>query len=157
MSERVLTHFIDKMGVELLFVIGLLVIFAYVAVKAFPMIKSFGQEKIDNAHEVEMRRLDMEDAREKRKADEFEKQTELDRKRTEVIGQQNEILNRLSATNEAQTLQMASLSASLEDSKNRSKDLDNVVKDTNSMVKDIHAIVMQDNNRYNKRSDPNAN
>lgn len=137
-----LVHFIDKMGVELLFVIGLLVILAYIAVKTIPAYKELKSKKIDVDKAIAEKQLEIESAREIRKADEHTKDLERDRARTEQIAQQNVILESMSRGFEAQQIQLTALTTALEDSKTNSRSMGETVEDTNHMVSDIHRIVV---------------
>ena len=149
-NNDVFARFIDKMAGELVFVIGILCIIAYVAIKAIPMFKELQIQKYNLRHDEEMRRLDIEDRRESRKTEEWQREDERDRARTEVIASQNDILSNIVRSNEAMTLQMATLNTSLDDSKYRSRALSETVNDTNHMVSEIHtAIVTKDH--YSKK------
>lgn len=126
-----------------LFVIGILAILAYVVIKVIPMVKELRLKKIECELEIKMRTLEQNDAREKRKADEFQQELQRDKERTEVIGKQNEILEHLARSHDNDAVQMSALIASLEESKTRSRELGATVKDTNNKVSEIHTIIMK--------------
>lgn len=139
-SDSVLIHFIDKMGVELLFVIGVLIILTYIAIKAIPMFKELRIKKLDNEQVLAEKKLVIDETREKRKAEEHQQDLERDQARTEAIAAQNEILTTLARGFEAQQIQLATLTTALEDSKTHSRSLGETVDDTNQVVHDIFKI-----------------
>lgn len=126
-----------------LFVIGILAIFAYIAIKTIPMIKEIRLKKIECDNEIQRLTLEQTNAREKRKAEEFQQELQRDKERTEVIGKQNEILEHLARSHDNDAVQMSALIASLEESKTRSRELGETVKDTNNKVSEIHTIIMK--------------
>lgn len=142
-SDDVMIKFIEGIGPEFLFCIGFLVILAYVVVKAIPMFKEIRLKKIEHDVDIDNKKLELEQKREARKADESQREDDRNLDRIRVIGQQNEILSALVRSNDAMTVQMATLNASIEDSKDRSRALVGTVKDTNGMVHDIHKIIMK--------------
>lgn len=142
-SDNVTIRFIDKMGPELLFCIGMLVIIAYIAVKAIPTLKELRILKIDHDAEVAMKNLHIKEMQEQRMAEDAKREDERDRARTEVIGKQNEIQTNLARTIEGQSIQMAALVASLEESKQRSRAVGDTVMDTNHMVSEIHTMIVK--------------
>lgn len=142
-SDDVMFRFIDKMGPELLFCIGMLVIIAYIAVKAIPMLKELRIIKIEHDSEVNMKTLHIKEMQEQRMAEDAKREDERDRARTEVIGKQNEIQTNLARTIEGQSIQMAALVASLEESKQRSRAVGDTVMDTNHKVSEIHTMIVK--------------
>lgn len=142
-SDNVMSHFIDKINApELVFTIGIVAIAAYVAVKFIPMMKELRLKKIENDAAIKMKELEIEEAREKRKAEEAMREDERDRARTEVIGKQNEIQESLVRSLDGQAIQMAGLISSLDESKMRSRDMGETVNDTNIRVREIHTMIM---------------
>lgn len=153
-NDDALIRFIDRLGPELLFCIGILVILAYIAVKSIPMIKDIRLEQIKSKNELDKERLELDRQREINVIEQSKKEDERDRARTEVIATQNDILSNLIRSNEAMTVQIASLNSSLLDSKDRSKSLGKTVDDTNKKVTDtnrmvceMHKAVLQDYRR----------
>lgn len=128
---------------ELLFVIGILLILAYVAIKSLPMVKEIKMRKLDHDAEIELQKIENDRMREERKAKEFQQEMERDRARTEVIGKQNEIQDTLARSIEGQSIQMATLISSLEESKIRSRTMSDKVMDTNTKVNEIHAMIVK--------------
>lgn len=150
-NEDVFVRFIDKLGPELLFCIGILVILGYITVKAIPMVKEIRLEQIKAKKDLDKERLELDRQREANAAEAAKKEDERDRARTEVIGTQNDILSNIVRSNEAMTVQMASLNSSLLDSKDRSRilgekvaDTNDKVTETNLMVREIHSIVKKE-------------
>lgn len=141
-SDEVMTSFIDKMGVELLFVIGLLCILAYVAIKTIPSYKELRMRKLDNDKEIAEKQLDLEAKRETRKSEEHQKDLERDQARTEQIAEQNTILETMARGFEAQQVQLSALTAALEESKSNSRSMGETVADTNKMVTEIHHVII---------------
>lgn len=155
MSDDILIRFIDKMGTEFLFCIGIIAILAYTVVHAIPIVKEIRIKQIDAKSEEAKNKLEFEREREKQRAEEARREDERDRARTDVIATQNDIFTNVIHSNEAMTIQLSALITALTDSKDRSrilgdtvKDTNNIVTDTNGMVKDIHDIFMK--NQTNK-------
>lgn len=141
--EDVFIRFIDRMGTELLFCIGIIAILAYIAVKAIPIARDIRLKQIEYKMEVDKERLEIDRQREINAVEAAKKEDERDRARTEVIGTQNNILSNIVRSNEAMTLQMSSLNTSLMDSKDRSKILGETVNDTNKKVTDTNRMVSE--------------
>lgn len=141
--EDVFIRFIDRMGTELLFCIGIIAILAYIAVKAIPIARDIRLKQIEYKMEVDRERLEIDRQREINAVEAAKKEAERDRARTEVIGTQNNILSNIVRSNEAMTLQMSSLNTSLIDSKDRSKILGETVNDTNKKVTDTNRMVSE--------------
>lgn len=145
MPEASIFHkYIETLGSPwFLFVIGILVIFAYIAIKTIPMIKEIKLKKIESDSEIQRMTIEQTSIREKRKAEEFQQELQRDKERTEVIGKQNEILENLAKSHDNQAIQMSALVASLEESKVRSREMSETVKDTNNKVSEIHTIIVK--------------
>ena len=131
---------------ELIFCIGIIAILAYVSIKAIPTAKEIKLRRIDSDEKLAMQKISFEEEREKRKAEEFREELARDRARTEVIGRQNEIQEALARSIDSQTIQMASLIAGLDESKNRSRIMSETVEDTNSKVREIHTMIVKARN-----------
>lgn len=143
-GDSVFHKYIETIGSPwFLFVIGVLIIFAYIAIKTIPMVKELKLKKIECDNEIQCMTLEQANMREKRKAEEFQQELQRDKERTEVIGKQNEILEHLARSHESETIQMSALIASLEESKARSREMGEVVKDTKDMVSEIHTIIVK--------------
>ena len=149
MPEASIFHkYIETLGSPwFLFVIGILVIFAYIAIKTIPMIKEIKLKKIESDSEIQRMTIEQTSMREKRKAEEFQQELQRDKERTEVIGKQNEILENLAKSHDNQAIQMSALVASLEESKVRSRELGETCKDTKEMVSEIHTIIVKSANK----------
>lgn len=143
MYDDAAARFIDKMGPELLFCVGILIIIAYVVVKAVPMVRDIRLKQIETKNELDKERLELDRIRENNANENAKKEDERDRARTEVIATQNDILTNLVRGNEAMTIQLASLNASLIDSKDRSKGLGETLEDTNKKVTDNHRMIAE--------------
>lgn len=143
-SDNMVNGFIKGLNApEFVLVIGILLILAYVAIKAIPMLESVRLTRLENEKEIEMKKIENDQRREERKANEFQKELEINRQRTEVIGKQNEILESLTRAADSQTLQMAGLMASIEESKVRSRSMGDTIKDTNCKVSEIHTMIVK--------------
>ena len=143
-KDVVLKEYIESLGSPwFLFVIGVLVIFAYIAIKTIPMIKELKLKKIECDNEIQRMTIEQTNLREKRKAEEFQQELQRDKERTEVIGKQNEILEHLANAHDSEAVQMSALIASLEESKTRSRELGETCKDTKEMVSEIHTIIVK--------------
>ena len=142
-GDTVFNKYIDTLGSPwFLFVIGILVILAYVAIKTIPIVKELRLKRIECDSKFQLRTLEQNEAREKRKAEEFQQELQRDKERTEVIGKQNEILENLARSHDNQAVQMSALIASLEESKTRSREMSETCKDTNRKVSEIHTIIV---------------
>lgn len=143
-GDSVFHKYIEGLGNPwLLFVIGILAILAYIAVKTIPMVKEIRLKKIECDSEIQRMTLEQASAREKRKADEFQQELQRDKERTEVIGKQNEILEHLAHSHDNDAVQMSALIASLEESKLRSREMGELTRDTNEKVSEIHTIIVK--------------
>lgn len=143
-KDAVLKEYIESLGSPwFLFVIGVLIIFAYIAIKTIPMIKELKLKKIECDNEIQRMTIEQTNLREKRKAEEFQQELQRDKERTEVIGKQNEILEHLANAHDSEAVQMSALIASLEESKTRSRELGETCKDTKEMVSEIHTIIVK--------------
>lgn len=143
-GDTVFNKYIESLGSPMfLLVIGILVILAYIAIKAIPMIKEIKLRKIECDADIKRLTLEQANVREKRKADEFQQELQRDKERTEVISKQNEILENLAKSHDNQAIQMSALVASLEESKVRSREMGAIVKDTNNKVSEIHTIIVK--------------
>lgn len=145
MPEASVFHkYIETLGSPLfLLVLGVLAIFAYIAVKTVPMIKEIKLKKIESDSAIQRLTIEQTSMREKRKAEEFQQEMQRDKERTEVISKQNEILENLAKSNDNQAIQISALVASLEESKVRSREMNETVKDTNNKVSEIHTIIVK--------------
>lgn len=145
-SDTMIDRFIKGLNSpEFVLVIGILIILAYVAVKSLPMLESIHLTKLENEKNIETMKIEHEQRCEERKANEFQKELELNRQRTEVIGKQNEILESLTRSADSQTLQMAGLMAAIEESKIRSRNMGDTINDTNNKVSEIHTMIVKAN------------
>lgn len=143
MPTQVLLSFIDKLGPELLFCIGIIGILAYIAVKSIPIVRDIRLKQIDYKMDLDKERIELDRLHEENSVEAAKKEDERDRKRNEVIAAQNEIMSSLVRSNEAMSVQLASLNASLLDSKDRSKLLGETVNDTNHKVTDTNRMVSE--------------
>lgn len=145
-GDDVLKRYIESFDSPwFLLVIGILIIIAYVVVKTIPMVKELRLKKIDADTEIKRLSIEQENAREKRKAEEFQQQMKLDKERTEVIGKQNEILEHLATSHDNEAIQMSSLISSLDESKLRSREMGETIKDMHGMVSEIHTVIVKAN------------
>lgn len=164
-SDNMVENYINGLTPEFLFVVslalGILGILAFVAVKSVPMFERIKTHKAECDKEVSLKNLEIETMREnqkieefsqklkieyqreERKAQEFERQLQADKERTEVIGKQNDIIDSLVRSSDAQVTQMSALMAQLEESKIRSRAMGDTIKDTNTKVSEIHTMMVK--------------
>lgn len=164
-SDNMVENYINGLTPEFLFVVslalGILGILAFVAVKSVPMFERIKTHKAECENQVALKNLEIETMkenqkieefsqklkieyqREERKAREFERQLQADKERTEVIGKQNEIIESLVRSSDAQVTQMSALMAQLEESKIRSRTMGDTIKDTNTKVSEIHTMMVK--------------
>lgn len=132
-SDNVLVKFLEHLSSPpLVFAIGVICILAFLAAKSIPVFR-----------EISLKRIEIEELREKRAAEERRLEDQRDRSRTEVIAKQNEIMESLVRATDGQAIQMAGLIASLEESKNRSRAIGDTIEDTNSKVSEIHTMIVK--------------
>lgn len=115
-----------------LFVIGVLCIMAFVAIKAMP----FWQE-------VKSRQLDIEAEREKRKAEEAHMRDERDRENAAIAARQVDAQERSTAAINGISAQMAVLSGRLETSQHGSQHMGDTVETMAAQVNEIHGAVLK--------------
>lgn len=140
--ENAAVAFIEAMGnlgAGYLFAIGIICVLAYVVIKAMPMINDW-----------QLKRIEIEQQREERKAREELSREQRDRERSELEGrwltqyahatsvqeQTNSIIQQTNAVVEGVSKQMDALSSALEDSKNRSHEM-------SLQVAEIHESVVR--------------
>lgn len=112
-------------------VIGLVAILAWVAAKAMPFLK-----------EIQLKKLELEQAREVRKAEEAQSLHERERERAKLTAQMIETQDRSNNVMEALTTQIAVMNATLEESKHRSRSMGQTVDKMAEQVKEVHTVVM---------------
>lgn len=140
MSDGVLESYIAGVNSpEILAVLGVMVI---VAVWVVPMVKELTKTKLQNDYDLKLKGIEIEQEREKRKAEEAVRHDANERERLRSIGVQNQILTGLQATMETVAGQQALNNASLDESKERSRELGRTVSDTNAKVTEIHNALM---------------
>lgn len=112
-------------------VIGLVAILAWIASKAMPFIR-----------EIQMKKLELEEAREARKANEAQSLHERERERSELTARMIETQNRSNEVMEGFSTQIAVMNATLEESKHRSRDMGHTVTEAAERIKEIHTVVV---------------
>lgn len=132
-NDGVLVRFLELLNTpSLIFTIGVIAIMAFLVAKALPMFR-----------EISLKKIEIEEMREKRKVEERQSEEKRERARVEMIATQNEIMSSLVRTTDGQAIQMAGLIAAIEDSKNHSRELSETVEDTNSKVTEIHTVIVK--------------
>ncbi|WP_303202837.1 hypothetical protein [Raoultibacter timonensis] len=114
-----------------LFVIGVLLILAAVVVKVLPVYR-----------ETKLKRIEIEAEREKRKAEEARMQNERERERTAIAAKQVEAQNNSTAAMNAMTAQMSVLTAGIDESKYRSREMGAAMGAMATQVDEIHGAVV---------------
>nr|DAV56318.1 MAG TPA: hypothetical protein [Caudoviricetes sp.] len=144
MSDNVIESYIAGVQApELLAVIGIVAIIAYVAVKSIPMMKELRTANQQNDYDLKLKELDLEQRREDRMAEEASRHDENERERIRSIGVQNQLLAGLQSTIETVAGQQALNNASLSESKDRSRELGRTVSDTNMKVTELHNVLLR--------------
>lgn len=114
-----------------LFVIGVLLILAVVVVKVLPVYR-----------ETKLKRIEIEAEREKRKAEEARMRDERERERTAIAAKQVEAQNNSTAAMNAMTAQMSVLTAGIDESKYRSREMGAAMGAMATQVDEIHDAVV---------------
>lgn len=114
-----------------LFVIGVLLILAVVVVKVLPVYR-----------ETKLKRIEIEAEREKRKAEEARMRDERERERTAIAAKQVEAQNNSTAAMNAMTAQMSVLTAGIDESKYRSREMGAAMGTMAAQVDEIHDAVV---------------
>ena len=114
-----------------LFVIGVLLILAAVVVKVLPVYR-----------ETKLKRIEIEAEREKRKAEEARMRDERERERTAIAAKQVEAQNNSTAAMNAMTAQMSVLTAGIDESKYRSREMGAAMGAMATQVDEIHDAVV---------------
>ena len=130
-----MTHLVDALATQgpvWLFVIGVLLIMAFVAIKAMPFWK-----------EVKNRQLDIESERERRKADEAKMRDERDRENAIIAARQVDAQERSTAAINGITAQMAVMNGKLEASQHGSQHMGETVETMAAQVHEIHGAVVK--------------
>ena len=115
-----------------LFATGVLVILSAVLIKLFPLYKDF-----------KMRQIEIEETREKRKADEARMRNERERENAAIAARQIEAQDRSTAAINAMTAQMAVMDSRLEVSQQGSAHMQDKVDGIAVEVHDIHTAIVQ--------------
>lgn len=132
--ESVAVHYVDNLGgygPAYLLVAGVLALIAVIAIKYMPFWK-----------ECKLRRLAIEDEREKRKSEEAQLRAERERENASLASRQIDSQNRSTAAMTAMTQQMALTEARIEASQRGSMAMAGKVDDMAVEVHDIHAVVV---------------
>lgn len=145
MVEQAAVSFVEalgNLGEGFLFAIWILVIVSGVAIKAMPMIDGW-----------QNRRIDIEEKREKRKADESEARAQRDRERSEMEGRwlsqyehATDVQEQSNVVIEGMREQTMLLNQTLNDSKSRSKQMAQTVQDASQLIQEIHQEVVNQEN-----------
>lgn len=118
-------------GPEWVIAFGALAIAAWITVKGLPVFKA-----------TKLKRIEIEAERERRKAEEARMFDERERDRTTIAAQQVNAQERSTAAMNAMTAQMAVMSAGLEESKYRSREMGETVGAMANQVDEIHDVVV---------------
>lgn len=132
--EEATVHAVDSLGGSgpgWVFAIGVLIIVAAVAIRAFPIWK-----------DVKLEKLKIEREREKRKADEVKLRDERDRESHAIARQQIDAQNNSTAALRAVTAQVASMEKSWEVSRHGSLLMQERIGDMAHKVDEIHIAVV---------------
>ena len=134
-GDETYVHLIDALGGQgplWLFVAGVLVIAAFVAVKALPVIR-----------DVQKGRLSIEEKREARKADEARLRDKRDREHAETSARMVDAMNRQAAGDQAMAAALTAISTKLEASQAGSRRMGEQVDEIAHQVDDIHAATVR--------------
>ncbi len=134
-GDETYIHLIDAVSAQgplWLFVAGVLVIAAFVAVKALPVVR-----------DVQRGRLGIEQKREARKADEARMRDKRDREQSETSARMVDAMNRQADGDQAMAAALNAISARLDASQAGSRRMGEQVDEIAHQVDDIHAATVR--------------
>ena len=138
-GDTTYVHLIDAISAQgplWLFVAGVLVIAAFVAVKALPVLR-----------DVKKGELDISRAREERKADEARMRDERERENSATTGRMVDAMNRQADSDRAMAEALNAISARLDASQAGSRHMGEQVEEIYHQVDDIHAATVRNARR----------
>lgn len=154
--EDAAVHAVDGLAgtPNLIFVLGILVILAGVAIKAIPMWRDLRQKKLDADTELRKQQLDsdakfrqaeidIERDRELRKMEEAKQRHEREKENAAIMSRSVDAQERSTIAINESTAQMAILAAKLEMSQQGSMSMRDTVDDMAVEVHDIHLAVVK--------------
>lgn len=143
--EDAAVHAVDGLAgtPNLIFVLGILVILAFVAIKVIPMWQKLKQTQIDNDAKFRQAQIDIERDRELRKMEESKQRHEREKENAAIMSRSVDAQERSTIAINESTAQMAILAAKLEMSQQGSLSMRDTVDDMAVEVHDIHLAVVK--------------
>lgn len=143
--EDAAVHAVDGLAgtPNLIFVLGILVILAFVAIKVIPMWQKLKQTQIDNDAKFRQAQVDIERDRELRKMEESKQRFEREKENAAIMSRSVDAQERSTIAINESTAQMAILAAKLEMSQQGSLSMRDTVDDMAVEVHDIHLAVVK--------------
>lgn len=142
--ENAAVHAVDGLAgtPNLIFVLGILVILAFVAIKVIPMWQKLKQTQIDNDAKFRQAQVDIERDRELRKMEESKQRFEREKENAAIMSRSVDAQERSTIAINESTAQMAILAAKLEMSQQGSLSMRDTVDGMAVEVHDIHQAVV---------------
>ncbi len=143
--EDAAVHAVDGLAgtPNLIFVLGILVILAFVAIKVIPMWQKLKQTQIDNDAKFRQAQVDIERDRELRKMEESKQRFEREKENAAIMSRSVDAQERSTIAINESTAQMAVLATKLEMSQQGSLSMRDTVDDMAVEVHDIHLAVVK--------------
>ncbi len=143
--ENAAVHAVDGLAgtPNLIFVLGILVILAFVAIKVIPMWQKLKQTQIDNDAKFRQAQVDIERDRELRKMEESKQRFEREKENAAIMSRSVDAQERSTIAINESTAQMAILAAKLEMSQQGSLSMRDTVDGMAVEVHDIHQAVVK--------------
>ncbi len=143
--EDAAVHAVDGLAgtPNLIFVLGILVILAFVAIKVIPMWQKLKQTQIDNDAKFRQAQVDIERDRELRKMEESKQRFEREKENAAIMSRSVDAQERSTIAINESTAQMAILAAKLEMSQQGSLSMRDTVDGMAVEVHDIHLAVVK--------------
>lgn len=143
--EDAAVHAVDGLAgtPNLIFVLGILVILAFVAIKVIPMWQKLKQTQIDNDAKFRQAQVDIERDRELRKMEESKQRFEREKENAAIMSRSVDAQERSTIAINESTAQMAILAAKLEMSQQGSLSMRDTVDGMAVEVHDIHRAVVK--------------
>lgn len=143
--EEAAVHAVDGLAgaPHLIFVMGILIILAYLAIKLIPIWKDFKQKQLDNDAKFRQAEIDIERDRELRKMEESKQRHEREKENAAIMSRSVDAQERSTVAMNEATAQIAVMNAQLEISHQGSARMGNVVDDMAVEIHDIHSVVVK--------------
>lgn len=152
--DEATVHAVDGLSntPELLFVLGVIAVLAFAAIKVIPIWRDLKAKQIEADNEFKKAQIDVERDREIRKMSEAKMRNERELEAAAINARMVDAQERSTAAMSALTQQMAVMNGQLEMSKSRSAQMSDVVDGVAHQVNEIHGVVVR-KEQWNEEAD----